>query len=190
MTKQELRKAYLQKRITLKDTEYVRLSKLLCEMFFKTTELSSVHTLHTFLPIVRNREPDTQLIIDKLKHDYAYVKISIPKINSEGSMESYFMEGSKIKSNSWGIPEPIDGILTEPSTIDMILVPLLAFDKEGYRVGYGKGYYDRFLKECRPDAKKIGLSFFPPEEKIQGLFSEDFRLNAVITPDERYTFSN
>lgn len=104
-------------------------------------------------------------------------------------MESYFLEGSKPALNAWGIPEPTQGILTDPSIIDFILVPLLAFDTQGYRVGYGKGYYDRFLKDCRNDSKKIGLSFFPPEKTISDLFEEDFRIDAVVTPDKLYTFN-
>lgn len=105
-------------------------------------------------------------------------------------MESYFLEGSKLALNSWGIPEPEEGILTDPKTIDMILVPLLAFDKQGHRVGYGKGYYDRFLKDCRTDAQKIGLSFFSPEEKIVDTFSEDFLIDMVVTPDKIFRFNN
>lgn len=162
---------------------------MLCETFFRTIALSSVRVLHSFLPISRNREPNTWLIINRLKAEHPAIKVSIPKINAEGSIESYFLEGSKPELNSWGIPEPTQGILTDPSTIDLILVPLLAFDKHGYRVGYGKGYYDRFLKDCRNDSKKIGLSFFPPEDKIIDLFEEDFRIDAVITPDKLYSFS-
>lgn len=189
MTKQELRKIYLQKRLALKEAEYEQLSKSLCETFFRTINLSAVSVLHSFLPIAKNREPDTWLIINKLKSEYPKIKISIPKINAEGSVESYFLEGSKPALNSWGIPEPTQGILTDPSTIDLILVPLLAYDKQGYRVGYGKGYYDKFLKDCRIDSKKIGLSFFPPEAKISDLFDGDFRIDAVVTPDKLYSFN-
>jgi len=188
MTKQELRKAYLQKRLTLKEVEYEQMSKLLCETFFKAIDVSSVHVFHSFLPITKNREPNTWLIIKQVQLTYPDVKISIPKINHEGNMESYYLDESKLELNSWGIPEPVEGTITDPSSIDMILVPLLAFDKQGHRVGYGKGYYDRFLKDCRKDARKIGLSFFPPEEKIIDTFFEDFLLDMAITPGNAYKF--
>lgn len=188
MTKQELRKTYYQKRLALKDAEYEQLSKLLCETFFKAIDVSSVDVLHSFLPIAKNREPNTWLIIKEVQLTYPDVKISIPKINHEDNMESYYLDESKLELNAWGIPEPVEGTITDPSSIDMILVPLLAFDNEGHRVGYGKGYYDRFLKDCRKDARKIGLSFFPPEEKIVDTFSEDFRLDMAITPGKAYEF--
>lgn len=70
----------------------------------------------------------------------------------------------------------------------MVFVPLLAFDKNGDRVGYGKGFYDKFLKECKPEIIKIGLSFFEPEEKIDGIFEEDIKLDYCVTPNEIYTF--
>jgi 5-formyltetrahydrofolate cyclo-ligase len=189
MTKQELRKKYLEKRLTLKDAQYEQLSQLLCESFFQTVDLSSINVLHSFLPIRKNREPDTWLVIKKLQKGFPDIKICIPKINSEGLMESYFLEETRIQLNSWGIPEPAGGNLVDSIEIDLIIVPLLAFDKSGYRVGYGKGYYDRFLKDCREDSKKIGLSFFPPEEKIADLFHEDFPIDAVITPDKLYSFT-
>lgn len=190
MTKQELRKAYLQRRLALKDPEYDHLSKSLCDLFFRSIDLAGVKVFHTFLPIVKNREPDTWLFIHQIKLKYPSIKISVPKINHEGNMESYFLDGSKLELNSWGIPEPEEGILTDPKTIDMILVPLLAFDKQGHRVGYGKGYYDRFLKDCRTDAQKIGLSFFSPEEKILDTFSEDFLIDMVVTPEKIFRFQN
>jgi 5-formyltetrahydrofolate cyclo-ligase len=189
MTKQELRKKYLGKRLTLKDAEYEQLSELLCESFLQKIDLSSINVLHTFLPIRKNREPDTWLLIKKIQKGFPDIKICVPKINSEGSMESYFLEESSIQLTSWGIPEPVGGYLVDSIEIDLIIVPLLAFDKNGYRVGYGKGYYDRFLKACREDSKKVGLSFFPPEEEISDLFHEDFRIDTVITPDKVYSFT-
>ena len=64
-----------------------------------------------------------------------------------------------------------------------MLLPLLAFDSKGNRVGYGKGFYDLFLSKCKPDVVKIGLSFFDTEEIIEDVFLEDIRLDYCITPD-------
>ena len=70
-----------------------------------------------------------------------------------------------------------------PEELDLIFVPLLAYDKKGHRVGYGKGYYDRFLKECKDDCIKIGFSFFEPEDSIEGVNRHDVKLDYCITPE-------
>jgi 5-formyltetrahydrofolate cyclo-ligase len=76
-------------------------------------------------------------------------------------------DSTTIKKNPYHIPEPIDGIEVPDAKIDVVFVPLLAYDKQGNRVGYGKGFYDNFLSKCKPETIKIGLSFYPPEDKIE-----------------------
>lgn len=70
----------------------------------------------------------------------------------------------------------------------MVLIPLLAFDKNGYRVGYGKGFYDRFLAECRPDVVKVGLSVFEPIDEITDLNEFDIKMDFCITPNRVWQF--
>src|SRR5690606_8946813 len=93
-----------------------------------------------------------------------------------------------IKPNKWHIPEPVDGLEVSPDKIDVVFMPLLVFDTFGNRIGYGKGYYDNFLKECRPDVIKIGLSFFDPEAKIGDLREGDVPMDYCVTPDKIYSF--
>nr|MCU0396414.1 5-formyltetrahydrofolate cyclo-ligase [Chitinophagaceae bacterium] len=90
--------------------------------------------------------------------------------------------------SSFGVEEPLTGKPVDPGMIDLVFVPLLAFDKKGYRVGYGKGYYDRFLKRCRPDVMTLGLSLFPPVEAIGDLHTNDVPLKYCITPHKIYAF--
>ena len=97
-------------------------------------------------------------------------------------------DNTKVKKNEYNIPEPVDGIEVRSNKIDVVFVPLLAFDKKGHRVGYGKGFYDKFLSECKPNAIKIGLSFFDPEELITDVFDGDIKLNYCVTPNEVYLF--
>lgn len=184
MTKKELRKIYLDKRMGLSEVQYEQLNHQLCEHFFKAVELSGIQVLHTFLPIKRTREVNTWLIIDRLKKDFTHIKVAVPKINNQTSkLEHYFLENpEQLKNNTWEIPEPVYGIPTPTSKIDAVLVPLLAFDKQGHRLGYGRGFYDRFLADCRPACLKIGLSFFESEEEIDEINEKDVPLNLVITP--------
>ena len=90
--------------------------------------------------------------------------------------------------NFFGIAEPAGGNKISPKEIDLVLVPLLAFDQKGYRVGYGKGFYDKFLSECRMDVIKIGLSFFEAEEQIADINQFDISLNYCVTPKRIYDF--
>jgi len=190
MTKAALRKLYLQKRLALSESATVQLSKQLSKTSFLCTDLSGIGVLHTFLPIKKNKEPDTFYIIDRIRRENPSIQLSIPKVNEEnGLLENYYWEGhDQLRENKWGIPEPQHGIPTPPEKIDMVLVPLLVFDQQGHRVGYGKGYYDRFLTTCRKDCKKIGLSFFRPIELISPSEEHDQKLDQVITPGRNYQF--
>ena len=86
------------------------------------------------------------------------------------------------------IPEPINALEVPANKIEVVFVPLLAFDKKGHRVGYGKGFYDLFLSECSPDVIKIGLSFFNAEDSIEDVYENDVRLDYCVTPNEVYEF--
>jgi len=99
-----------------------------------------------------------------------------------------FDDEVELVDNAFGIAEPSAGEIVEPGEIDLALVPLLAFDQHGYRVGYGKGYYDKFLSQCREDVIKIGLSFFEPVDEIGDINQFDIPLNYCVTPQKVYEF--
>jgi 5-formyltetrahydrofolate cyclo-ligase len=94
-----------------------------------------------------------------------------------------------IKKNNWNIPEPENGLQVNESKLEVIFIPLLAFDVQGNRIGYGKGFYDVFLKKC-PGAIKVGLSFFHAEEELfNDINSKYIALDYCITPNKIYKFS-
>ena len=189
MTKQELRKIYLNKRKALSQAEYIQLSHQLCENFFAGVDLSFVKVLHTFLPITEKREPDTWLIIDRIRREFPHIRLSIPRVNTASNkLENFYFEGlHQLETSNWGVPEPKQGIPTPTAKVDMVLVPLLAYDMQGHRLGYGKGYYDKLLAHCRPDTKKTGLSFFKAENRLPA-HDADIRLNEIVTPSGLLAF--
>lgn len=188
MKKDELRKTYLAKRKALSESERLNLSNSLCDLFFVTIDLSFIKVIHIYLPIESKQEPDTWLIIDRIRREFPHIRLSIPKIIDD-QMENVFFEGlHQLEKNSWGVLEPKQGVPTPIEKIDLVIVPLLTFDKLGHRVGYGKGFYDRLLKDCRSDCKKLGLNFFVPEEKIEDINQLDISLHMAITPNEVYRF--
>ena len=145
---------------------------------------------HIFLSISEKREVDTQAILHILQGKDKNVVLS--KANfEEGSLTNYLLTDSTvIKVNQWGIPEPVDGIEIPPSKVDVVLIPLLIFDEEGNRIGYGKGFYDRFLTQCKPEVVKVGLSFFSAEEALFETEPHDVPLDYCVTPEKIYSFKN
>ncbi len=184
MTKEELRKIYLHKRLALSEIEYLQLNHQLCELFFASIDLSFIKVLHIFLPIEKKKEPNTWLILDRIRREFPHIRLSIPRVqNQTGKLENFYFEGlHQLQKNKWGIWEPKQGIPTEPEKIDMVLVPLLIFDKQGHRVGYGKGFYDSFLQTCRKDCRKVGLSLFEPIDRIEDQHHSDIPLTSCATP--------
>ena len=143
---------------------------------------------HVFLTIAEHKEINTDYILNILAGKDKNTVVS--KSNFETiNLENYLLTDSTIiKPNHWNIPEPIDGISIENSKIDVVFVPLLCFDKQGHRVGYGAGYYDNFLGDCNPETIKIGLSLFDIEDTIDDIYKGDVSLNFCVTPEEIYQF--
>jgi len=190
MNKVELRALYLERRTSLSDAEYALLNSQWHHTFFADIDLSWVKTLHTFLPLKKNKEPDTWPVIHRIQKEFPQIRIAIPKVDAETStLENFIFDGPhQIRENKWGIPEPRDGEHVDNATIDMVLVPLLVVDNRGNRVGYGKGFYDKFLPTCRKDCKRVGISLFDPLESISDVNSLDVPLQYCVTPNQVFRF--
>ncbi len=187
MKKDELRRTYLAKRKALSPSERSHLSQQLCDQFFNTLDLANINVLHIYLPIESKCEPDTWLIIDRIRKEFPHIRISIPRVKGDKIESTYFEELQQLEKARWDILEPTQGTITPIEKIDMVIVPLLTFDRQGHRVGYGKGFYDRFLKECGFNTKKVGLSLFEPVDAIE-YNKNDVLLSLCITPSSVYNF--
>jgi 5-formyltetrahydrofolate cyclo-ligase len=181
MLKSQIRKQALQQRNALTAEELTLLSNQLLGQF-KKLDLSTIKSIHIFLPIIVKKEPDTFLIIDWLEKHHPHIEIVVPKADFDSSLMNHFTYAGRdaLLHNHYNIPEPQNA---KPfiGTPDMAIIPLLAFDLEGYRVGYGKGFYDRFLQNL--NTQKIGLSFFDAVGKINDVHLNDIRLDKCITPN-------
>jgi 5-formyltetrahydrofolate cyclo-ligase len=96
----------------------------------------------------------------------------------------------KLTQNQWHILEPNFKLNYQLSIINyqLVIIPLLAYDYSGNRVGYGKGYYDRFLAQCSPNTIKVGLSFFEPVQLVEDVNQHDVRLDYCVTPTKVWVF--
>lgn len=189
MTKQELRSMYRKKRSALSDQERDKLDDLLL-IRFQSLQLPPFQRLFAYWPSEKLKEPSTHLIVRDLQFKLPGLELAYPRCNATGDSFNAILvdEATTFTESAMGITEPDEGLLLEPSEADLVLVPLLAVDQEGYRVGYGKGMYDRFLQGCRPDCLTIGLSYFEPVDKIDDKQEFDVPLNICITPAGTYVF--
>lgn len=187
MTKTELRKKYKTLRKNLSIDALDELSMAIANKLIQMP-IWDLSFYHIFLSIEEQKEVNTEFILSVLSGKDKNILIS--KSNFETGTLTHFLltDSTKIKKNHYNIPEPTDGIEIANDKVDVVFIPLLAFDKRGNRVGYGKGFYDRFLTNCKPETLKIGLSFFEAENEITDVFEGDIKLDFCVTPKEVYTF--
>ncbi len=187
MNKSELRKKYkhLRNKLTedLIDTYSIDIANQLIKL-----PLWEKTYFHLFLPILEMKEVDTSFILHILQGKDKEILISKSNFKTR-EMRTYLLtENTRIKKNSYNIPEPIDGIEVPLSKIEVVFVPLLGFDKKGNRIGYGKGFYDTFLAKCPPSVIKVGLSFFEAEDFIKDIHPKDISLDYCVIPNKIYNF--
>jgi 5-formyltetrahydrofolate cyclo-ligase len=187
MTKKELRVKYKQLRSALSENELEELSLAIANQLL-SLNLWGKNYFHVFLPIDGKNEVDTQFVMHILSGKDKEIVVSRSDFGAIRMTHFLLTDNTKFKTNAYGIPEPIDGIEVPAHKIQVVFVPLLAFDQNGNRVGYGKGFYDTFLSDCALDVVKVGLSFFEAETAIDDVFAGDVRLDFCVTPKTVYTF--
>jgi len=194
LTKAALRRAALARRQALTEAEVAERSQLLCDQLFRHFPVAQWQWLHVFLPLARKNEPDTWPIIHRIWAEQLPVRLAAPVVQPDGILLKHYALtlATPLVASRWGIPEPVASPATEvrPAQLDAVLVPLLACDAQGQRVGYGGGFYDRFLAECRPDAVFIGLNMLDdaPVSALADVLPTDVPLHACLTPGGVWNF--
>lgn len=190
MNKEEARKEYLAKRLSLSAMEHKQLSTQ-CMQQILSRILPACKTIHVFLPIADRKEPDTLPLIWNIDQLFPEKRIAVPVIAANGSLIHVQPDTPlTLHPGRWNIPVPEYTREILPDKFDCVLMPMLIFDKEGNRVGYGKGYYDAFLPHCRPDCIKLGISLFDPVDRIDDVMHADVKMDACVTPQQLYVFGN
>lgn len=187
MNKKELRLKYKALRAQLSQEDVENKSLAIANQAVKSALWEKLY-YHIFLPITEHKEVDTEFLLQVLHGKDKEILVSKSNFETRKMIHFLMTDSTKFKKNEYNIPEPVDGIEVPSVKIDVVFVPLLAFDKKGNRVGYGKGFYDNFLAECKPEVLKIGLSFFEAEEEISDVFESDVKLDFCITPEKVYAF--
>jgi 5-formyltetrahydrofolate cyclo-ligase len=179
MLKAEARKIYREKRTAISSPQKSKWDDLLL-IQFQAVKLPFIHTLFTYWPIEENNEPDTSLFTGYIEFKNPALRVSYPLADfSNNTMQAMQVNADSVFTlNEHHIHEPVDGQPVHPTDIDMV----------GYRVGYGRGFYDKFLAQCRKDCIKAGFSYFEPIDKIEDRHEFDIPLDICITPGNVYVF--
>lgn len=187
MNKKELRTKYKALRSQLSEEDLEEMSLAIANKVLTLPVWEKTY-FHIFLPIAEQKEVNTEFILHLLSGKDKEIIVSKSDFETREMTHFLLTDNTKIKKNQYNIPEPVDGIEVPSRKIEVVFVPLLAFDKTGHRAGYGKGFYDKFLSECQAETIKIGLSFFEAEEKIEDVFESDVKLDYCVTPNAVYQF--
>jgi len=182
------RKTYLKKRQELPSAKCIEESAQLVQITIELIKKYKPEYVHCFLPIQSKEEINTKPIIEYCWKNNINVLVPVSNFDDGTLKTAEFTPQTKTKQAKYNITEPIDPIWRKNDAIDFVITPLLAFDLKGYRVGYGKGFYDRFFASLNKDVKKIGVSLFEPCKIIDDINENDIPLTHCITPNKTYSF--
>jgi len=189
MLKKEARKIYRQQRLSLPVSQREKLDDLIL-IQFQAAEIPFIESLLSYWPIEENNEPNTHHLTEFLRFRNPELKVCYPVSDFEKiSMRAVVTDiDTPFTKQELNIYEPAGDEIVEADVLDMVFVPLLAFDRQGYRVGYGKGFYDNYLSECNDTCIKVGFSYFDPLDAIEDRHEFDVPLDLCITPQSLYVF--
>lgn len=191
MNKSRLRQLALARRKNVSEHVFGLLNESLQQEFMDfITSFQLPHRIMSFQPIVERREVHMSFIhetLESLGH-----QLSFPRVENEYEMVAYHVQSSASwVTSALGIQEPDPEISQKVNMadIDLVIIPLLAFDAKGNRVGYGKGFYDRFLQDCQPNTLKIGVCLDEPVQRIDDVEAHDIPLDLCISPTGLHLFN-
>ncbi|WP_162303782.1 5-formyltetrahydrofolate cyclo-ligase [Paracnuella aquatica] len=188
MRKKEARAHFRAQRAAVTDVQKTKWDDLLL-IQLQQLHLPFLNHVLSYYPADEKGEAETFFITDFLRFQNPGVEVAYPRIEGDGLMHAVVPQSEDdFVPNAYQILEPVGDHIIQPEQIELVLVPLLCFDEQGNRVGYGKGYYDRFLQQCNSDCLKVGLSYFEPIAQIEDASEYDVPLNLCITPQKVYVF--
>ena len=179
--KTELRSLIKNQRQNVESGQIAKWNKLIFKHGLNLIDWPKIKSLHIYLPIKEQNEVDSWPFIKMIWQKWPNITVAVPRIKNSSLEAVVLNPDTKLKNNRFGITEPVGGkVLLSDHKFDVIIVPTLGFDKHGYRLGYGGGYYDRFLAS-QPDARTIGLCY--EMGLVENLQHEpgDIRLKQIIT---------
>jgi 5-formyltetrahydrofolate cyclo-ligase len=188
MKKDKVRKIYLQMRQELSSLEYEERSSNLVQNTIELIKKFKPKCVHCFLSISVKQEINTMPIIEYCWTNNINVVVPITDFANNTLKSAQYTPQTLIHQTRYNIPEPTNPVWGSDEEIDMVITPLLAFDSEGHRVGFGKGFYDRLFSSLSKNTRRVGVSLFDACEGIDDINKYDMPLTHCVTPKESLTF--
>jgi len=191
--KQALRNYYKEVRAALDPLEMAKMDEqIMLQLLKLNLQTRGYRYAMSYLPIKLSAEASTDRINHYLFHHVKpAIQIAYPRTDFNTlNMEAVLPDATTRYNQKWlKLTEPESGEVLDPQKLDLIIMPLLTFDVKGNRVGYGKGFYDRYLARCRPGVLKVGLSYLPAINQIEDVDKFDIPLDYCATPERLYDFT-
>ena len=189
MQKNELRNILKSERNNLSKTEIENISQAVIKHLLRGFKWQGT-LVNIFLPIQKNKELNLYPLIEKIALLKGTVTLNRTNFTTKEMTPIHYQSDLQIKKNEYGIPEPVNGVEIEINEIDVVIVPMLGFNANGHRLGYGGGFYDRFLSQTKAACIKIGVCHTAEPITIQNIENTDISLDFLISPNGIRQFSN
>ncbi|MDR8392354.1 5-formyltetrahydrofolate cyclo-ligase [Aliifodinibius sp. S!AR15-10] len=179
--KEELRQRLLDTRSSLSESEFEEASESIIARLQTLPEIRQSRTLHCYVSMNSRREVDTHFFLRWMLASNKRVIVPITYFEATELKHVELHSFEDLQPNKWGVLEPSDGKEVSPRQLDLVIVPMVGADLQCNRIGYGKGFYDRFLAGV--NCPTVGLCF---EECIVDRIpteSFDVSLSAVVTEE-------
>lgn len=157
--KQKLREQFLQRRLQLRDETYLTKSARIIERLKQQPEYQDAEKLHCYVSMQKRHEVNTIPFIKELLDQDKKLAVPVTDFQKNVLHSRYITRFEDLQENKWGVLEPVAGEIAKPGEFDLVIVPMVGGDYNKNRIGYGKGFYDRFLSESGGAAVAVGLLF-------------------------------
>ncbi|HHV18194.1 MAG TPA: 5-formyltetrahydrofolate cyclo-ligase [Thermoanaerobacterales bacterium] len=184
--KDRLRKKVIDERLQLPSEEVKRKSDRIMSNFFSMEDYKEAKVIMFYVDM-RN-EVMTKATINKAFNEEK--RVVVPRVKKGyGLLAIEIQSLEELSLGTFGVMEPPEKEEILLEDIDVVVVPGVAFDRNGYRLGYGAGYYDNFLPKLRSDAKKIAVAFEMQLKDLIPIEPHDVKMDMIITEKSLHTFS-
>ncbi|MDR9419688.1 5-formyltetrahydrofolate cyclo-ligase [Gracilimonas sp.] len=183
--KEELRDRVLSQRKEMPEEEWEEKSQSITRKLTESDFFNDAKVVHTYVSMNERREVNTDELIEKLFESEKKVVVPVTNFSDHSLTHIELRSFGELISNKWGVREPeIKENQVQEEDLDLIVIPMAAGDRKGNRLGYGQGFYDRFLEQT--NGLKVGFVF--SDFLFDDIPAEEFdvKMDVIITENELF----